>query len=119
MKKGDVVVIDDGSYSRSIINGKSVHESRLGDKNEQFVVVEVDCKFPVVDDFQPRYESEPRFNNTVIQAVSSGKVISIEERFLELVLPVHKIMVDMRQLGGMISGQIVEISDKLYKEITK
>lgn len=119
LNKGDIVTITDGSYSRSIINGESIHEVGLNAHNTQFKVVEVGCVFPIIDSFQPRYEPIATFNNTVIQAIDSGKVISIEERFLQLVPPKHKVMVDMDCVGGTIAGTIVEISDKLYKEIKR
>ncbi|MCK5608843.1 hypothetical protein KAR91_43625 [Candidatus Pacearchaeota archaeon] len=119
MKKGDVVTIRDGSYSRSVINGESIHEIGLERPNEQFRVIEVDCKFPVIDLMQPQYELVPTFNNTVIQAIDSGKVVFIEERFLRPVLPKHKVMIDMVGYCGCAIGMICEISDKLYQEIKR
>ncbi len=101
MKKGDVVTVDDGSYSRSLINRKLVHEAKRW-YGEQFVIIEVDCKFPTTDEYQTMYQST--FNNTVIQAIDSGKVVFIEERFLELVLPKHEVMIDIHQTqSGCIS----------------
>lgn len=117
MKKGDVVIVKDGSYSRSVMNGKLIHEAGAGQRGEKFTVIETDCKFPTTDEYQAMYQST--FNNTVIQAVNSGKVVFIEERFLKLVPSTHKVMVDIRQDGGWMYGQIVEISDKLYKQIKK
>lgn len=116
MKKGDKVTIRDGSYSKSLVDKKLVHEVKHW-RDEQFVIIEVDCKFPVTDSLQSMYQ--PSFNNTIIQAIDSGKVVFIEERFLELVLPTHKIMVDIRQDGGWMYGEVVEISDRLYKEIKR
>jgi len=118
MKKGDVVTINDGSYSRSVVNGKSIHEVGLRHPNEQYTIIETDCKFPVVNPFQSMYEPIPRFNNTVIQAIDSGKIIFIEERFLELVPPKHKVMIDIvYHHGCMLCGMTVEISDELYRKI--
>lgn len=114
MKKGDKVTVRDGSYSRSVIDGELAHEEKQW-RDEQFVIIEVGCKFPTTDQYQRMYD--PTFNNTVIQAVDSGKVIFIEERFLKLVLPTHEIMVDMVLRPGCISGEVIKISDKLYQEI--
>ena len=118
MKKGDKVTVRDSSYSRSIIDEKLVHETGIL-YNKQYTIIEIDCKFPVLDSMQLRYESMDRFNNTVIQAVDSGKVVFIEERFLKLVLPTHKVMVDIRQDGDWMYGEIVEISNELYRQIKK
>lgn len=117
MKKGDIVTVKDGSYSRSVINGKLIHELGAGRPGEKFTVIEISCKFPTTDEYQTMYQ--PTFNNTVIQAVDSDKVVFIEERFLKLVLPIHKVMIDIRQDSGCMYGQIVEISDKLYQEIKR
>lgn len=118
MKKGDVVMIGDGSYSRSVVDGKSVHEVGLGRLGKEFIIIEIDCKFPVIDPFQQRYETVERFNNTVIQAIDSGKVVFIEERFLRPVPPKHQIWIDVvYHQPHRIGGRLVEISDKLYQEI--
>lgn len=115
MKKDDIVTIKDGSYTRSVVDGKLVSESlAYGDeKGKQYVVIEIDCRFPAE-------RIQARFNNTVIQAIDSGKVVFIEERFLRPVLPTHTVMVDIVQEAACWSfGKIVEVSDKLYREITK
>lgn len=112
MKKGDVVIIIDGSWTRSVVDGKLKDEwLNYGDeKGKKYVVVEIGCSFPNTG-------SNRTFNNTVIQAVDSGKVVFIEERFLRLVPPKHKIMIDMEVSGYAIFGMTVEISDELYKKI--
>lgn len=117
MKKGDVVTVSDGSYSRSVINGKLIHEAGAGSCSEKFTVIETGCKFPTTDEYQTMYQST--FNNTVIQAIDSGKVIFIEERFLKLVSPTHKVVIDCAYVNCITYGEIVEISDKLYKEIKR
>ena len=122
MKKGDVVTVRDFSYSRIVEGNKLSNEFHAFHPacRKQFVVVETDCKFPTYEEGQtaPFYGSST-YNNTVIQAINSDEVVFIEERFLKLVLPTHKVMVDVRQDGGWMYGQIVEISDKLYKEIKR
>lgn len=118
MKKGDIVTVKDGSYSRSIVDGKSIHEGRAL-YDIQYTVIEIGCKFPVVDSFQQRYEIIERFNNTVIQAIDSGKVVFIEERFLKLVPPKHMAIIDAERKNCCIVGTWVEISDKLYQEIKR
>lgn len=119
MKKGDKVMIDDGSWSRSVIDGKSVHEllNFGSNRNEKYIVVETGYEFPNTGSQYGGSVGCGTFNNTVIQAINSGKVVFIEERFLRLVEPTHQIMVDVRQDGSWMYGKIVEISDKLYKEI--
>ena len=115
MKKNDIVTINDGSFTRSVVNGKLIQEYlNCGiEKGKQYVVVEVGCSFPNTGGCNS-------FNNTTIQAIESGKIVFIEERFLELVGPTHMIMVDLTCYSGYgIGGETVEISDKLYKEIKK
>lgn len=90
MKKGDIVTIRDGSYTRSIIAGKLIHESLAygseGDK--KYRVVETECSFPLTD----KCQSAMYRNDTVIQAVKSGKVVFIHGRFLKLVAkPVREV----------------------------
>jgi len=117
MKKGDVVIINDGSYSRSVIGGKLIHEI-LGKQLQQYIVVEVGCKFPSIDRFQSMCENVSRFNNTVIQVVDSSKIVFIEERFLRLIPPKHKVIIDMICHPGYgVGGKVIEISDELYKKI--
>lgn len=115
MKKGDVVIITDGSWTRSIVGGKLVEEflNDGDEKGKQYIVIETGCSFPKTGSLRT-------FNNTVIQAIDSDKVVFIEERFLELVPPKHKIIIDITvtRLGG-IRGNVVEISDKLYQEIKR
>ena len=122
MKKGDVVTIKDGSYTKSVIDGELVHEY-LAIQSKQYKVAETGCSFPAEDTQArsiPSFNISSTFNNTVIQAIDSGKVIFIEERFLELVLPKHVIMVDLTFHSGYgVNGQTYEISDELYKQIKK
>jgi len=90
MKKGDIVTINDGSYTRSVVNGKLIYEwlacgSEVG---KRYIVVETGCSFPLVGLCQPiAYR-----NDTVVQALNEnnqtlnrGKVVFIHERFLRLV----------------------------------
>ena len=122
MKKGDKVTIRDGSYTRSVINGELVREHLACgvEENKQYKIIETGCSFPAKGN-QARsiLGMSSTFNNTVIQAIDSGKVVFIEERFLELVPPTHKVMVDIEQSGPATFGMVYEISDKLYKEIKR
>lgn len=117
MKKGDTVIINDGSYTRSIINGKLVHESLAHDSKRgiEYVVIEINCSFPL----QETWQTLGYRNNTVIQAIKTGKVVFIHHRFLRPVLPVHNIMIDIEHVvsGFCAAGTVVEISDELYKKI--
>lgn len=88
-KKGDKVTIHDFSYSVSVENGKlnnnfHAFHPRCRDK---FTVVETDCVFPRTSD-----HSGTNCNNIVIQSVSTGLVVFIEERFLQSV--VYTIVID-------------------------
>jgi hypothetical protein len=123
MKKGDVVTIDDGSFTRSVVDGKLIKESLNygNEKGKQYVIIETGCSFPNTGSRGFAGTSiVTTFNNTVIQAIDSGKVVFIEERFLKLVPPTHEVVVDIIFHPGYgIGGKIVEISDKLYKEIKR
>lgn len=123
MKKGNIVMIRDGSYTKSVVNGELVHEylAYCDERNAQYKIVETGCSFPAEGNQARSILGIPStFNNTVIQAVGSGKVVFIEERFLELVLPKHKVMVDIIFHPGYgMGGQVVEISDELYRQIKK
>ena len=123
MKKGDVVTICDGSFTRSVVGGKLVGEYlNYGDeKGKKYTVIETGCSFPNTGSSgMSELHGIPTFNNTVIQAIDSGKVVFIEERFLRPVLPKHKVVigVTVTHLGG-IYGKVIEISDKLYQEIKR
>ena len=85
MKKGDVVTITDGSYTRSVVNGKLCHESlNCGvEQGKHYVVIEIGCSFPLRSDCFCSQPDEYR-NDTIIQAVDSGKVVFIHRRFLKL-----------------------------------
>jgi len=102
MKAGDLVIIKDYSYSKEVEDGVLVDNTYRGDK--QFIIVETNCVFPNPHEYQLGYT----FNNTVIQAVDSGKVIFIEERFLKLTT--HKITID---------GKTIEISNESYQALKK
>ena len=89
-KKGDKVVINDGSYSKQIKDNELAHgpggDKYCGGSRTQYVVIEVGCNFPKTGN------RSGDFNNTVIQGVLSGKVVFIEERFLSLTT--HTIVID-------------------------
>jgi len=104
MKKGDIVTITDGSYTRSVVNGKLCHELlNCGvEQDKHYVVIEIRCSFPLKSDCfcpQPnRYR-----NDTVIQAVDSGKVMFIHGRFLKLLRIREVTMAEIcAQFGGNV-----------------
>ena len=107
MKKGDIVTVNDFSWCVQI------NECERNCK-KQYVVVDIGCYFSL-NDGQPRIYR----NDTVIQAKDGNDVILIYEAFLKPILPTHKVMVDIRQDNGWMYGEVVEISDKLYKEIKR
>ena len=91
MKKGDKIVINDGSWSRTVrdnkLSGGPGGDRYTGIKDsdrKQYMIIETGCSFPNTG-------SRNTFNNTVIQAVDSGKVVFIEERFLELVKSIREV----------------------------
>ena len=97
MKKGDIVVICDGSYAQSVIGGKLVHENlTFGNltfghhTGKKYVVIEINCVFPITDMHQP---NDYR-NDIVIQDVESSKVVFIYSKFLRLVSRTHTITID-------------------------
>lgn len=82
MKKGDVVTVNDFSYSKIIENGKldnNFHAFHPAAR-KQFVIVELDCVFPRTNQWP-----DTNYNDTVIQAVDSSEVVFIERRFLHSV----------------------------------
>ena len=91
MRVGDKVIVRDGSWTRSIINGKLVHESLLGTfRKRHYTVVETGCVFPLVNQAE-MWEFQPKScrNDTVIQD-DTGKVVLICSKFLDLVDPPHE-----------------------------
>jgi len=105
MKKGDVVIIKDGSWTRSIVDGELIHESlNYGEeKGKKYKIIELGCKFSNTGNSGIcELRCRPTFNNTVIQAIDSGKVVFIEERFLQLApKPIREVtMVEVCQQFG-------------------
>jgi len=113
MKKGDIVTINDTSYTRTVGNGQLVYPGHSL-RYKQCVIVELDCIFPKTSPW-----NGDNFNNAIVQVHETGQVIFIEERFLEPVPPKHKIMIDITNAMSVTYGDIIEISDKLYKEIKR
>ena len=114
MKKGDIVTIDDYSWAREIVNGKLKNIRIKNCTTRKYTIVENNCDFPLHDDQSRIYRSD-----TVIQAIDGGEVIFIHGTFLRPVLPKHKIMIDITNAMSVMYGNIIEISDKLYKEIKR
>ena len=100
IKRGDVVVITDGSYTESVIDGALRHESlnHGANKNRPYKVVETDCSFPIHDIWQPNNYQ----NDTVIQDVQSGKVVFIHHRLLALT-----------ECEIIIDGKAVKVSSEI------
>ena len=111
MKKGDIVMVNDYSWAKEVVNGK-LKDVRIRDcADKKYTIIEIDCKFPLHDGQRERYRSD-----TIIQAIS-GEVIFIHGTFLCSVPPTHKVMIDVVWNNCVTCGEVVEISDKLYKEI--
>lgn len=106
MKKGDIVTIKDSSWTRSVVDGKLVHEllNHSFEYGKKYTVVETGCMFPNTGSRGHCFSrTPPTFNNTVIQAVNSGEVVFVEERFLESTT--HTLVID---------GESVELSHESY-----
>jgi hypothetical protein len=78
MKKGDIVLVVDGSYFLVIRGGKPEPYTELQMHNRQFKVIEVNMKLPAANPFP-----EPKFNDTIIQALDNNETVFIQERFLK------------------------------------
>ena len=110
MKKGDLVIINDGSYAQTVRNGILKGEFRhysLGSEKhcgKTYVVVEVGCSFPLDRCCQPTTHR----NDTVIQEEGNGEVVFIHHRFLSLAK--HRIVID---------NKAIEISYESYLNIKK
>lgn len=118
MKKGDVVTIKDSSYSFMIVDDSLEHHAGEVQKERQ-IIIAVDCDLPAYGGY---YSGTSRQrNNTIVRGQLSGRITFVQQRFCRLIAPTHKVMVDLKQEGPIIflSGNIVEISDELYKQIKK
>lgn len=117
MKKGDVVIVRDSSYSK-VVTEHGLEDSYGGTRvrSRRCIIIELGCHFPDLHQYQIKNNT---YNNTVIRVIETGEVVFIEERFLKPLI--HKVMIDVEQScsGCVMYGSIVEISDKLYKEIKR
>lgn len=106
MKKGDVVIIDDWSYSKIVVNGKFVSpplrlRSCGGWIDGRCVVVEVNCTLPITNTY-----GLPEYNDTIIQMLNTNEVIFIEQRFLKPIT--HTLTID---------GKTVKLSHESYENL--
>jgi len=103
---GDRVVVADGSYAKSVIGGKLIHEFlSFGDaKGRPYTVIAKGCtSLSELESHQP----DEYFNDTIIQD-DNGKVVFIHHRFLAPAK--HKIV---------IYGKTIEISHESYVELKR
>ena len=115
MKKGDIVKVHDSSYSLTIVDGLLEHHPGEVQKEPQLIVA-VGCDLPAdwgccVDQYQR--------NNTIVRGQVSGRIIFVQQRFCHPIASEHKVMIDITNFGVGIRGNIIEIPDKLYKEIKR
>lgn len=83
MKKGDIVTIQDFSWSKKVTIGQTA-----SDCTKRYVVVEVGCAFPLRIKFsnQPyKYRSD-----TIIRSIVGNEVILIHGAFLRSIVPAVK-----------------------------
>lgn len=113
MKKGDVVTIQDSSYSFAIVDGFLEHHPGEVQKECQ-VIIAVDCDLPA--DWGCHGGSLLQRNDTIVRGQISGKITFVQQRFCH---SVHKVMIDCVYGNCVMYGQIIEISDKLYQEIKR
>ena len=109
MKRNDIVTVND--FSWFAVLGADTH-GYVKDCTKHYKVLDVGCHFPLTHGQFEKYRSD-----TTIQAIKSGEVLVIHGAFLKPVPPKHKIIIDIK--FGIGSGNVVEISDKLYKEIKR
>ena len=108
MKKGDVVEINDWSYAKVISNGE-LNDIGYPEFTGNCIIIETNCKFPASKRQATATSLIPAsYNNTVIQAIDTGDIIFIEERFLRPAT--HKITID---------NKTIEISHESYKSFKK
>ena len=82
MKKGDKVMIENSSYSMTIVDGKLEHKSYEPIRNSCksiWIVLEINCRFPKTSSWY-----DDNYNNTVIQNIVDKTIMFIERRFLKL-----------------------------------
>ena len=116
MKKGDVVTIDDSSYSFTVMSDGRLEHHAGEVQKERWVIVAAECVLPAEWD---RYCSA-QHNDTIVQGQTSGKIAFVQQRFCRLPKPTHSVMVDIVLHPGYgMGGQMAEISDELYKQIKK
>lgn len=101
MKKGDVVIIQDSSYSRIIMDGKLENGQYENVRYRRCVIIEVGCNFPQTSPW-----SDVKNNNTIVQDCKTAEVIFILERFLKL--EKHTIVID---------GKTIELSHESFLNI--
>lgn len=117
MKKGDIVIVRDSSYSK-VVTKHGLEDGYGGTRvrGRQCVIIELDCRFPNPHQYQVKNNE---YNNTVIRIIETDEIVFIDEQFLKPAI--HKVMIDLKQGDSIIilSGKIVEISDELYQEIKR
>lgn len=77
MKKGDIVLVTDGSYSLVVRDGKFEPYHGIQMLDRQFKVIETGMKLPAASSLSVQ------FNDTVIQALDNNETVFIQERFLK------------------------------------
>ena len=87
ISKGDTVVITDGSYAKSVIDGKLVHEylNYGAEKGKKYVVIETGCAFPLENHSGGHTLQPEHYRNDVVIQGEGGKIVFIHHRFLHLV----------------------------------
>lgn len=115
MKKGDIVTIKDSSFSFAIVDGFLKHHPGEVQKEQQLIIA-VNCNLPADQGY---CGDRQRHNDTIVRGQISGKITLVQQRFCHPITPKHKVMIDIHQThsGCIMFGDIVEISDELYRKI--
>lgn len=77
MKKGDIVTINDSSYSLTVMNDGRLEHHAGEVQKERWIIIAVQCNLPAEWD---RYCCE-QYNDTIVQGQTSEKIAFVQQRF--------------------------------------
>ena len=77
MKKGDIVTINDSSYSLSVMNSGRLEHHAAEVQEGYWIVVALQCVLPA----EHHMYCHEQYNNTIVQSQTSGKIVFVQQRF--------------------------------------